>query len=107
MVAPDPLGNDHKVFVHCEHHRAFKSMRAGDQHPHSAPERVRRLRELLDERQALVAASSPGGPPPQIDAATVMAYRRQTEKLFSGGDPADRKRLLRMWVQEIKLKPVD
>ena len=48
-----------------------------------------------------------GGSQPQIDAATVMGYRRQAEKLFSGGDPADRKRLLRMWIQEIKLKPVD
>ena len=41
-----------------------------------------------------------GGSQPQIDAATVMGYRRQAEKLFSGGDPADRKRLVGMWVQE-------
>jgi hypothetical protein len=34
-----------------------------------------------------------------------MAYRRQTAKLMQSGQPAERKRLLRAWVQEIKLEP--
>ena len=34
-----------------------------------------------------------------------MAYRRQTAKLMQRGLPAERKQLLRAWVQEIKLEP--
>ena len=45
------------------------------------------------------------GVPPQLDVATVMDYRSKTEKVFKQGDPADRKRLLRNWIQEVKLKP--
>ena len=63
-----------------------------------------RLRELGTERDALTAARNAPSPP-QLDANTVMEYRRQTEKLMQCGEPAERKRLLRTWVQEINLKP--
>jgi hypothetical protein len=63
-----------------------------------------RLRQLSAERDVLaVALNAPG--PPQLDSGTVMTYRRQTEKLMQCGQPAERKRLLRAWVQEIKLEP--
>jgi hypothetical protein len=63
-----------------------------------------RLRELGAERDALAATLNAPGPP-QLDTETVMAYRRQTVKLMQCGQPAERKRLLRTWVQEIKLEP--
>jgi hypothetical protein len=63
-----------------------------------------RLRELSAERDALTATLNAPGPP-QLDTETVMAYRRQTEKLMQCGQPAERKRLLRAWVQEVKLEP--
>ena len=63
-----------------------------------------RLRELSAERDAPTAALNAPGPP-QLDTETVMAYRRQTMKLMQSGQPAERKRLLRAWVQEIKLEP--
>jgi hypothetical protein len=34
-----------------------------------------------------------------------MTYRRDAEKVFQHGEPAERKRLLRNWVQEVRLKP--
>jgi hypothetical protein len=34
-----------------------------------------------------------------------MAYRRDVPKLMKQGSPAERKRLLRTWVQEITLAP--
>ena len=34
-----------------------------------------------------------------------MAYRRQAEKLMAAGHPAERNRLMRAWVQEVKLEP--
>jgi hypothetical protein len=65
-----------------------------------------RLRELVAEREALrFRLDSPE--PPQLDSQTVMAYRRQTEKLMASGQPAERKRLMRAWVHEIKLEPDD
>ncbi len=64
-----------------------------------------RLRELHAERKALAAAVTAVGQPPRIDAEAVLRYGRQTEKLFSQGEPAERKRLLRTWVREITLVP--
>ena len=63
-----------------------------------------RLRELIGERNALEVAGT-ASEPPQIDANTALRYRRETEKLFRKGDPAERKRLLRTWVKEITLNP--
>ena len=63
-----------------------------------------RLRELLAKRDALTRTLD-SAEPPQLDADTVMAYRRQTEKVMVSGHPADRKRLMRAWVGEIKLDP--
>src|SRR5260370_18423337 len=63
-----------------------------------------RLAELAREREEVGAAAARGAPP-QIDLDTVMKYLRNTEKVFQQGDPGERKRLLRNWVQEVKLKP--
>ena len=66
-----------------------------------------RLRELATERAGLVAATTKQGSPPQIDVDVVMAYRRQTEKLLKEGSPAERKRFMRAWIEEVVLKPED
>jgi hypothetical protein len=63
-----------------------------------------RLRELLAKRDVL-AGSLDRAEPPQLDFQAVMAYCRQTEKVMSSGYAADRKRLMRAWVGEIKLDP--
>jgi hypothetical protein len=63
-----------------------------------------RLRELLAKRDAL-NGSVDRAEPPQLDAQTAMAYRRQTEKVMASGNAADRKRLMRAWVGDIKLDP--
>jgi hypothetical protein len=64
-----------------------------------------RLTELAREREEISAAVTSSGAPPQLEVDTVMKYRRDTEKVFQLGEPAERKRLLRNWVQEVKLKP--
>ena len=64
-----------------------------------------RLRELLAERERLAGAGVVSGEPPQIDAKTALACRRQTEKVLAQGDAAERKRLVRTWVQEMKQAP--
>ena len=43
--------------------------------------------------------------PPQIDFKSVVGYRRETEKAMASRHPADQKRLIRTWVQEVKLEP--
>jgi site-specific DNA recombinase len=63
-----------------------------------------RLRELFAKRDAL-NNSFHRSEPPQLDTGTVIAYRSQTEKVMASGYPADRKRLIRAWVGEIKLDP--
>ena len=63
-----------------------------------------RLRELIAERERL-AASLEVNEPPQLDSKTVMAYRRQTKKLMESGQLAERKRLMRAWVQDVTLEP--
>jgi len=64
-----------------------------------------RLGELLAERERLAGARVVSGEPPQIDAKTALACRRQTEKVLAQGDAAERKRLVRTWVQEMKQAP--
>ena len=66
-----------------------------------------RLRELHAERETLVAVSAKQGAPPQLDVATAMTYRRQTDKLLQQGGQAERKQLLRTLVSEVKLLPQD
>jgi hypothetical protein len=62
------------------------------------------LRELITERERL-AASLDVSEPPQLDSKTVMTYRGQTAKVMESGPPAERKRLMRAWVQDVKLEP--
>ncbi len=54
-----------------------------------------RLRELLNERTKLEAATVRTGPPPQIDAKTALAYRADLGKVLAEGKMAERKRLVR------------
>jgi hypothetical protein len=76
-----------------------------------------RLPELLAERER-IQATPPlnalntlnaqyrlGDTPPRIDPETVRAYRRDTEKILAHGDPTEQKRILRAWVDDIKLAP--
>ncbi|MBM3738741.1 MAG: hypothetical protein FJW39_23440 [Acidobacteria bacterium] len=66
-----------------------------------------RLRELLTEKESLVATSKKTSAPPQLDAATAMDYRRQADKLLRQGGQAERKQLLRTLVGDVKLIPQD
>lgn len=45
------------------------------------------------------------GKPPQMDEKTVLNYRRHADKVLGKGKVTDRKKLLRLWVQGIKLIP--
>jgi len=63
-----------------------------------------RLRQLVAERDALTASLDAVEPPP-LDSTSVMAYRRQTERSMASGQAAERKRLLRVWVNEMKVEP--
>ena len=65
----------------------------------------KRMGELLKERETLSEATVLSQEPPQIDTEAAMAYRRETEKVLKAGDPADRKRFLRTWVDHIQLAP--
>jgi hypothetical protein len=42
---------------------------------------------------------------PNLNAATAMDYRRQTDKVLRQGGQAERKQLLRTLVGEVKLMP--
>ena len=64
-----------------------------------------RLRELMREREELAGKMTVQTQPPRIDVKTAMAYRGRLEKMFKHGISADKKRLLRSWVQEIRLPP--
>ena len=64
-----------------------------------------RLNALVQERESLLGKSVVTGEPPRIDVQTASEYRRHTEKVLSQGQPAERKRLLRTWVSEVKLAP--
>ena len=65
----------------------------------------RRLRELAQERDELTAGAARPATPPQVNVDTAMEYRRQLDKVFAQGTPAQRKRLLRSWVEKITLAP--
>ena len=43
--------------------------------------------------------------PPLVDSGSVMTYRRETEKVIASRHPAERKRLIRTWVNEVRLEP--
>ena len=64
-----------------------------------------RMAELLTEREKLEATPLVSSRPPQLDSQTIMAYRRQTEKVLAAGTPAERKQIFRSWVSQIKLAP--
>ena len=60
--------------------------------------------ELIAQREELTAKLD-GPEPPLVDSRTVMTYRRETEKVIASGHPAERKRLIRTWVNEVRLEP--
>jgi len=64
-----------------------------------------RLQELLAERERLLGSAPVSGKPPQIDAEIALALRRQTEAVLAEGTPAEKKRVLRTWVNEVTLAP--
>jgi len=64
-----------------------------------------RLRELRAEREALAVPAQASGEPPQIDDKTALAYLLDLERVLKQGDVAERKRVVRTCVQEIKLAP--
>lgn len=64
-----------------------------------------RMRELLSERDALAEKKLTTGQPSQIDQATAMAYRSQFGKVLEAGTNAEKKRLMRSCVEQIKLHP--
>lgn len=53
----------------------------------------------------LAEAAKVTGEPPRINVETALAYRQDVEKCPGRGKPADRKRIVRSWVEEIKLAP--
>lgn len=63
-----------------------------------------RLREVTAERDTLTASLN-ATEPPRLDSKTVMTYRLQTEELIEFGQPAERKRLLRVWAQKAAARP--
>jgi hypothetical protein len=63
-----------------------------------------RLSELIAQREELTAKLD-GPEPPLVDSRTVMAYRRETEKVIASGHPAERKRVIRTWVNDVTLEP--
>jgi site-specific DNA recombinase len=64
-----------------------------------------RMRELMEEKSALESQPKATGKAPQVDAATALAYRRQTEKVLAQGTNAERKQIIRTWVDKITLAP--
>ena len=64
-----------------------------------------RLATLCRERTELAAALGRTGAPPKIETRAAMEYRRNLDKLFRQGEPAERKRFLRDCVQEVRLIP--
>ena len=64
-----------------------------------------RLQALATERDRLAEAAIPPADPPQIDAESALACRCNAEKLFAHGEPAEKRQLLRAWVDQIKLAP--
>jgi len=63
-----------------------------------------RRRELVAERDAITITPNKSEPP-QLDSKTVMAYRRQTEKVIGSGEAAEKKRPIRTWIQDLTLEP--
>ena len=77
--------------------------RAIEEGLHDADWANERLRELVAERKALTAVRTAVGSPPQIDVETALEYRRELGKLLGYGEPLERKRFLRTWIQEARL----
>ena len=64
-----------------------------------------RLRELKAEREGLAVVAEVSGHPPQIDEKTALAYLLDFDRVLKQGSGAEKKRVVRTCVQEIKLAP--
>lgn len=64
-----------------------------------------RLKDLELDRAALPPLTHKPGPPPKLSVQEVMHYRGEFEKVFANGTIQDKKKLLRIWIDEIKLAP--
>lgn len=64
-----------------------------------------RMRELIEEKNKLEESHVVVGQAPRIDVSTVMAYRKDTEKILNTGSYAEQQQLLRNCVDKIKLAP--
>jgi hypothetical protein len=60
---------------------------------------------LLAQRAKIGEAAAEVGPAPQIDAKAALAYRADLGRVLTHGKMAERKKLVRAWVQEMKLAP--
>jgi hypothetical protein len=65
----------------------------------------RRLRELAARREELIRSLEVVGEPPQIDPKEALAYRSEARRVLADADPKRMKRLLRLWVKEVRLEP--
>ena len=63
--------------------------------------------ELRQEKKRLARKVAEPGKPRQIDAKEALAYRRRLRRLMAHGTPAERKKLVRACVSEMKLAPQD
>ncbi len=64
-----------------------------------------RLRELTAEKQTLSSVAAVQQKVPQIDMQTAIAYRNNTKYAIEHGTNAEKKRILKAWVDKIELLP--
>lgn len=64
-----------------------------------------RMRELMAEQEELANKTIVLSEPPQIDTATAIAYRKNVERILTEGTNAERKQILKTWVDKIELAP--
>ncbi len=64
-----------------------------------------RMRELMAQKSELSQEVQVVGEAPRIDVATAMAYRTNAERILSKGSAAEKKTLLRSWVDKMTIAP--
>ena len=64
-----------------------------------------RLRDLTSEREQFAGMLRTTQQPPQIDIESARAHGRLVDQVFAEGSPAEKKRVMRSWVAELKLAP--
>ena len=64
-----------------------------------------RLRELIAEKEELAKKTALVGDPPRMDVQVATAYVNRFADVVSYGNPAEKKRLISPWVDQIQLTP--